>query len=266
MLISKSRIFSIIPAAVQIPLRYWLHAVLGLLEPELQILPDLLRSGEQAIDIGANKGIYTYRLRKHGLRVHAFEPNSSCAEVLSHWGKYDQMLSVHTNALGDRIGTVILQIPIDSQGHEHNSSSSIKPNAFQKARCVNVNITTLDSFRFSNISFIKIDVEGAEYEVLKGAMSTLLENAPALLVEIERRHANDSFLSTFDLLEANGYLCFFLKDGYLKKIDQFDEKSNQCLENLGSSSGAYINNFLFLHKKRLDSEIYSKFLDRWLTK
>jgi hypothetical protein len=47
----------------------------------------------------------------------------------------------------------------------------------------------LDSFGFRNLSFIKIDVEGFEDEVLEGARLTIARNRPVILIEIQGGHS-----------------------------------------------------------------------------
>jgi len=47
----------------------------------------------------------------------------------------------------------------------------------------NIQITTLDSFEFTNIDFIKIDVEGYQLKVIKGAEQTILKHKPYILIE-----------------------------------------------------------------------------------
>ena len=54
---------------------------------------------------------------------------------------------------------------------------------------IRVPLRTLDSYNLSNIGFIKIDVEGHELDVLRGAEVTLRRDQPNLLIEIENRHA-----------------------------------------------------------------------------
>lgn len=265
MLPTKSQLFGKLPAFLQIPIRYWFGFFSRRLEPELFILKDLLTPRDLALDIGANHGVYTYKLRRLGLRVLAFEPNSQCSDVLSRWSVTDPNATVFTTALGDFTGTVELQIPVDSQGREHVSSSSIRPHPFHRFRSLNVPITTLDSFNLSNVGFIKIDVEGAEMSVVHGAICTIRTSHPALLIEIEKRHCADSFSAIFNMLQDEGYHCFFLHQNSLLPYDQFDVTTHQRVENLGVACRTYINNFLFLHNSRLKSYTYANFLKCWST-
>ena len=62
------------------------------------------------------------------------------------------------------------------------------------------------------LGFVKIDVEGYEYEVLKGMARTLVDERPMLLVEIENRHNPKKFEDTFNFLSGIGYLPFFTKE------------------------------------------------------
>ena len=67
----------------------------------------------------------------------------------------------------------------------------------------------LDDFNFNNhISFIKIDVEGHELEVLKGAKKTIKKFKPNMLIEIEERHSNKKEQTTIDYICSLGYKSF----------------------------------------------------------
>jgi len=67
---------------------------------------------------------------------------------------------------------------------------------------VAVNIRTLDSFGYTDVSFIKIDVEGYEYRVLQGAEETIKNFRPTILVE-----QNKGNLDSVELLKTWGYRC-----------------------------------------------------------
>ena len=76
-----------------------------------------------------------------------------------------------------------------------------------------VEARTIDSFGFTNVSLIKIDVEGFEDPVLRGAMSTIHQNRPALLVEIQGSHhdkfpppeVREKIRRTAELIRSMGY-------------------------------------------------------------
>ncbi len=65
-----------------------------------------------------------------------------------------------------------------------------------------VEMVTLDSFNLDNVSFIKIDVEGHEIEVLKGARATLERNKPVMVIEVYGRSDKDDRL---DFIRSLGY-------------------------------------------------------------
>ena len=68
----------------------------------------------------------------------------------------------------------------------------------------NESVTTLDSFNLDNISFIKIDVEGYELKLLKGAFNTIEKNKPVIFIE-KKKNYNDlkNFLYelNYDIIE-----------------------------------------------------------------
>jgi len=67
---------------------------------------------------------------------------------------------------------------------------------------VTVPMRTLDSFDYTDIGFIKIDVEGYEYKVLLGAKETIKKYRPVLLVEQNRGNLN-----AIELLKTWNYSC-----------------------------------------------------------
>ena len=92
-----------------------------------------------------------------------------------------------------------------------------------------INFYKLDYFNFQNISFIKLDVEFFENEILEGAINTLLNNKPTILIELflitpvlnvyhddfETELVKNTTFSCFSLLSMLGYICFpiFPEDG-----------------------------------------------------
>ena len=82
----------------------------------------------------------------------------------------------------------------------------------------------LDNIQIKNIGFIKIDVEGHELEVIKGAKETINKYNPILLVEIEKRHSKESE-ETINFINNLGYECFFTSEKNLIPINKLKDKS-----------------------------------------
>jgi len=135
------------------------------------------------LDIGAHVGTYSLGFAKVCAGVHSFECspktfNYLCANIALQ--NRHTMITPHRTALGDRVGTTsyFIRSPQDGGG---NSCIDFEGKVFES---VTVPLTTLDSFGFTNIGLIKMDVEGFEANVLRGARETLrANNYPRILFE-----------------------------------------------------------------------------------
>jgi hypothetical protein len=118
---------------------------------------------------------------------------------------------------------------------------------------VEVPTNRLDNYTITPLGFIKIDVEGHELAVLDGARGTLDRERPIVLIEAEERHNPGSVsavIAFFVSLQFDGY---FLHDGKLRSVNQFDIAQYQDVRNLDRNArrtGVYINNFLFVPSER----------------
>lgn len=227
----------------------------------MKLLPLLVRQGDRAIDIGANRGIYAYQLWRLGSRLEVFEPNPICFSVLESWAAGRPEVQLHSVALSNHAGTANLHIPIDGSGVEHDASASIEHSGTLLVRNQLVSLQTLDSYSFENVSFIKIDVEGHEYAVLEGTSETIALSRPALLIEIEQRHNGRPISDVFEKVQRFGYQGFFLEQGVLRSLEKFDLSRHQSISNFGGAKGCYINNFLFLHRSRLEAGDYGALIN-----
>lgn len=165
-------------------------------------------SDSVVIDIGANFGIFTFSFSSINptCQIHAFEPVSDTFQLLSKSrSRYDTTnIFCHNTALGNFDGTTPIQYAPTNPGI---SSISRK---IDKSVQVDINIKTLDSYNFQNISFIKIDVESYELEVLKGGQNTLINNDITLVIEIPKRNKNEikHHNNCKNLLRKYGYKYF----------------------------------------------------------
>jgi FkbM family methyltransferase len=162
---------------------YYAHKIRSeiLTEPELGLLAQLVRAGSTAIDVGANRGIYSHALAKVAAHVEAFEPNPALARFART--KLSRRVRVHECALSHMDGAAHLHIPFGRHSRPDHLIGSLRGRT-DGGILIEVPLRTLDSFNFENVSFIKIDVEGSELDVLEGARRTISRDRPNLLVEL----------------------------------------------------------------------------------
>jgi len=144
----------------------------------------LLR-GDVAIDAGANIGSYTLRLARNFRRVVAFEPNPVVSSILRMNGARNkfQNITVEDTALSDVNSTLHLHIDSRREG-----VASLDPGHYGTSfdRVKMVRVARLDDFHLpeGRVDFAKIDVEGFEEQVLRGAHRTISKFRPVLGVEV----------------------------------------------------------------------------------
>ena len=140
----------------------WLR---GALEEEMGWLDRVVRPTGIAIDVGANMGLYSFRLGKLCLGVEAFEPNPSPRTLLEAYGRSN--IRIHSVALSSADGNAKLYVPV-VRGREQTGLATLNSKPTQDCVELDVEMRRLDSYNFNNVCLIKIDVEGAEYEALEG--------------------------------------------------------------------------------------------------
>lgn len=189
--------------------------------PEVALLGDLVRPGEVAIDVGANYGIYSFHLARHvgeAGRVIAFEaaPRTAVAlrRILSALGVTD-VVEVRDQAVGDSAGRVRLVTPRHADGSLRSGLAWTVPQSGQPAavEAVEVPRVTLDEVAHDvgEIVFLKVDVEGADLCVLRGATRIIERDAPSILVEVSppllaRQGLRPSDVAEF--LDRHGYATY----------------------------------------------------------
>lgn len=219
-------------------------------EVELSFLDKLVPSDAVTVDVGANCGLYTRELARLSRRVHAFEPSRQMADILRHTSATN--VQIHEIALSDHEGEADLLIPQGEQGAVHGLASLEPQLALSAKSCIalHVPLARLDAVIQEDVAFVKIDVEGHELNVLNGAVALLERSQPVFLVEAEDRHRAAATESIFDFFRDKDYRGFFIEDGDIVSVDQFDadifQDPSSLLPNGGRKNGrAYVNNFFF---------------------
>lgn len=220
-------------------------------ERELHILPFIVDRTRASIDVGANIGVYTYLLSKYSTHVHAFEPNPKIYRYLTTWKRGN--VTTYDFALSDRSSQGVLRVPRTRGGYSNQRATLSEKCVVADAEeygVMPIKTLKLDDLDLRNIGFIKIDVEGHEFEVLSGATETIAREKPVMLVEIEERYNGIRIEEGIERVEAMGYLGFALfQDMSLKKLDFFDPEKNhrKCIQDEDQSE--YIFNFIFMPRK-----------------
>ena len=221
----------------------WFHARRNLRwgERELAYLPHLVDPDRGAIDVGANKGVYSYFLARLCPSVVAFEPNPKLIPVLRRCVASN--VRVEPVALSNHRGEVEMRLPRTARGVSNQLGTLRRTESFPDYVTINVQAARLDDYHFDNIGFMKIDVEGHELEVLEGGRETIARCRPTLLLELEQKHLGYPVTRAIAAVEAYGYEGYVLAADGLKSVRRFDP-DREYRKNVAPRD--YIYNFIFL--------------------
>lgn len=221
-----------------------------------RIIENVVRPGDVVVDVGANRGVYTYLLSTQvgpSGRVHAVEPVPALGHRLRAMARQCGNVTVHPVGLSDQAGTMALHVPV-FDGHQVDALATLGEMTAVPSISLDVRIRTLDGLlaaESGRISFLKCDVEGHEHHVLQGGTEILRRHRPVVVVEIEQRHRADPIETTFTLMRDLGYCCFCVTPHGLRHLATFDVRRDQTAHVTDDfvpygMPAEYINDFLFL--------------------
>ena len=187
-------------------------------------------------------------------RVDSFEPNLDLVARLEPI--MPPNVTLHPVALSDRAGQADFWLPSGGTGTEGRGSLEHARGAGDGWRRRPAVTMRLDEFDLGDVGFVKIDVEGHEYQVLLGATELIDRERPTVLVEIELRPERpgpiDDIIEFFD---GHSYRGEFLHRGTWRPIGELDRMSTEAMAaraarhgyatNLLLYSRRYIHNFVF---------------------
>jgi FkbM family methyltransferase len=192
---------------------------------EIKIIKFLIKNFKENdifYDVGANYGFYTCLAQEFIINgeIHAFEPNPKIFRLLKENSRLDIFKNTFLNgiALSDKTGEAEFY---DREVSRHSGGSSlIKHQHFKKYKVIKVKTTTLDEYILNHKlpTIMKIDVEGGESLVLKGALKLLKKYNPIIIMEF---FPDDLHREAINILLNNGYRAFKIdNDGNLSIVNE----------------------------------------------
>lgn len=174
---------------------------------ELDVVMQLLdridtRPRDLCLDIGANIGNHALYFASHYAQVLAFEPQPRTFRLLQLNAELVPNLQCRNVGLSDAAGHAFIDLPAGNAGMARVSESG------GGTRC---ELQTLDAALVGDarrVSLIKIDVEGHEARVLRGARQVLQRDQPVVLLEQQAHEFAEGSSPALDVLRAAGYAAF----------------------------------------------------------
>jgi FkbM family methyltransferase len=176
------------------------------------------------LDIGANFGCMGQALECSGFNVVSFEPQPDVYSVLVK----NVRGACYNLGLSDVPASLTMpKILTGSRANYGGQSIGTR----SELGTIPVSVVTLDSFNFTDVGFMKIDVEGFEERVLRGAVDTIARCRPIMYIEDDR---TDRSASLRDFITSLGYSIEEHKPTLYREKNFFDHKRNVWDRNYAS--------------------------------
>ena len=197
------------------------------------------------LDVGSNIGFYCALLAKSfpELIVHGVEPNSS---LWNRWENNQEINALTGQCVLHRAGLAtndedsVFYVPTVT-GSGGGSRKVLHPEETQRE--ITVSLRTPDSLALPNdLSLVKVDVEGAEYDVVLALESRLSESKPTIIIELLRKWMapfNSHPQDVVEMLHRLGYQSFAVGTNVIMPVEEINDQTPET-------------NFLFVHNENMD--------------
>jgi len=154
-----------------------------------------------AVDVGSHVGFHTFNMAHAFKQVHSFEPVALHRKCFEANTAGLTNITLHPVALGKAPGSVSMNTEVGSSGNTTVGGKGDIP------------MITLDSLGLDDVDYMKLDCEGFEENVLRGAEHLLVTCKPVIMVEQKR-----DFAARFDL-EPQGAVKYLKAMGYVVAVE-----------------------------------------------
>lgn len=222
---------------VRLPTRFYRFFPDNYEKDNFQFFFSACKKGDTVLDFGAHIGLFaamaSQAVGPTG-KVYAFEPSPSTNQLLKKTVQINNaagIISTFQKAVGGSIGKTTFFV---SEGQADNANSLVNYKEDRPFHGIEIDVTTIDAFvqeqQLTKIDFIKIDVEGAEYDAMKGAVETFKRFKPKAILAIHPepvKAKGDSLEAIYDLVKELNYTALYqdkpiTKEEFCSQTDLID--------------------------------------------
>ena len=194
---------------------------------EADVFDQIIKPGHIVVEAGANIGSHTIHLAQlagDDGQVWAFEPQRLVFQLLAGNVALNSLTNVHCvqKCLGDVDGATIMVPVLDV--NKVNNWGGLELGNFREGEPVEA--VTIDSLHLPGCNFLKIDVEGMELQVLRGAEATIRKYQPIIYTEADREEKNAAL---FGYLHSLGYRLYWHRPPLYNPDNYFHNPENVFL-------------------------------------
>lgn len=169
----------------------------------LSFVKQFIDPTKNILDIGANIGVHSvvYSNYVHSGKVYSFEPQKVVYEILESNLQINNCTNVIPYNFGasDRDDTFYMNAHYDSKDNQ----GAFRICSKEESTGITIQCKRIDDIGIENVGYVKIDVEGHEYETLLGMQELLIRDKPVMLIEIH--NSSPTKASVFEFLQLIGY-------------------------------------------------------------
>ncbi len=229
------------------------------IEYEMLLVKYFLKTDSVFFDVGSNIGSFVVIANKTipAPNIYGFEPIPKLNSRLRVLFPDSHISSI---ALSNIKKNTQFKIPKINNTHlltRGTLNTSFTETNEQSFITLDVKTDTLDNFtsdnKILNIDLIKIDVEGHEFEVIKGGVASLKKYKPVLIIEIEQRHHQPNINVIIDAIKMLDYHCFYFDSNTFKLVPLLVDPATLQQSEHFEKSRMYVHNFIFVHTDKVNS-------------